>query len=153
MRSLLRSRRRVLTYAAVGGTCFVLQLVLLSVLVHLGTDRQLANAAAFAVSAQLNFLLSATLTWCDRPARDWRQSTGRWLAYNCTALASLLCDGAVFAACYRLIGTTAAAAVAVLGATCMTFFACNLVVFRRRGATASPGTGDAVPGLSGKALR
>ena len=99
----------------------------------------LANSLAFAVSAQLNFLLSSRLTWGDRPAGGWRDTSGRWAAYNGTALLSLIFDTGVFTASYRLVGTPAAAAAGVLAATCLTFLVCNRLIFRVRGGFLSIG--------------
>jgi glycosyltransferase involved in cell wall biosynthesis/putative flippase GtrA len=150
MTPLLRRNARILKYVAVGVTCFSLQFILLTAMVHLGTYRPIANSAAFAVSAQLNFLLSSKLTWGDRPTRGWRHSGGRWAAYNCTALLSLACDSVVFASVYRSVGTTAAAVIGVITATCLTYLVCNRVVFRPRVVAAAgigPVTETAVPQL------
>ena len=132
MTPLLRKNARILKYVAVGITCFSVQFILLTTIVHLGIYRPIANSAAFAVSAQLNFLLSSKLTWSDRPAHGWRHSGGRWAAYNGTALLSLACDSAVFTGIYRSVGTTAAAVIGVITATCLTYLVCNRVVFRPR---------------------
>ena len=72
MALLVRRHMRVLRYVGVGLTCFSVQFILLTAMIHLGAYRPVANSAAFAVSAQLNFLLSSKLTWGDRPARGWR---------------------------------------------------------------------------------
>lgn len=133
MKALVQKNSRILKYATVGITCFLVQYAFLTALVHAGTYRPLANSLAFAVSAQLNFLLSSRLTWGDRPAGGWRDTSGRWAAYNGTALLSLIVDTGVFTASYRLIGTTVAAAAGVLVATCLTFLVCNRLIFRLRG--------------------
>src|SRR5690242_9388613 len=96
LRTLSRGRKRLAIFAIVGVVCFAVQLALLTVMVHLGAYRPVANAVAFAVSAQLNFLLSSRVTWRDRPAAG-RGTGARWLAYNGTALLSLGCNTAVFA--------------------------------------------------------
>src|SRR5690349_14895924 len=59
LRTLSRGRKRLAIFAIVGVVCFAVQLALLTVMVHLGAYRPVANAVAFAVSAQLNFLLSS----------------------------------------------------------------------------------------------
>jgi putative flippase GtrA len=119
-------------YLAVGIICFSAQLIILTAMVHLGAYRPLANTAAFAASAQLNFLLSSKLTWRDRPACGWRHTGRRWAAYNATALLSLTCDSAVFIVSYRATGTTVGAALGVVTAACLTYLVCNRVVFRSR---------------------
>jgi putative flippase GtrA len=151
MTPLLRKNIRVLKYVAVGATCFSVQFILLTMMVHLRIYRPIANSAAFAASAQLNFLLSSKLTWADRPARGWRRSGGRWAAYNGTALLSLACDSVVFAGIYRSVGTTAAAVIGVITATCLTYLVCNRVVFRPH-VVAAAGIGS-VPETAAPQLR
>jgi putative flippase GtrA len=131
MRSISHARKRLLIYVAVGAMCFAVQFALLSIMVHAGVNRPVANAVAFAISAQLNFLLSSRLTWGDRPTASLRGTGGRWLAYNATALASLGCNTGVFVATYHAIGTLPAAAAGVLTGTCLVYLICNLLVFRR----------------------
>jgi putative flippase GtrA len=131
VRLLSPARKRLLIFATVGATCFLGQFMLLSIMVRLGIYRPIANAVSFAISAQLNFLLSSRLTWRDRPAADRRSTSGRWLAYNATALVSLGCNTGVFVAAYHTIGTTPAAALGVVSGTCLVYLVCNLLVFRR----------------------
>jgi putative flippase GtrA len=123
-------QKRVLVFVSVGVTCFAFQFVLLTLMVHLSVYRPVANAVAFAISAQLNFLLSSRLTWRDRAVVGPRGTGARWLAYNATALVSLGCNTAVFTLSYRSIGTTPAAALGVVGGTCLVYIACNLLIFR-----------------------
>jgi putative flippase GtrA len=114
----------------VGITCFAVQLVLLAIMVRLDIYRPAANAVAFALSAQLNFLLSTRLTWRDRPAGGRRGTGARWLAYNVTACLSLACNTAVFTLAYRAIGTGLAAGAGVVAGTCVVYVICNFLVFR-----------------------
>jgi putative flippase GtrA len=130
VRRLSRAQKRIVIFAAVGLVCFAVQLALLTVLVHAGAYRPIANAVGFAVSAQLNFFLSSRITWRDRPVSGWRGTGARWLAYNGTALISLGCNTAVFTLTYRAIGTTPAAAAGVLVGTFVVYLTCNLLVFR-----------------------
>jgi putative flippase GtrA len=131
MRFLRPAHERLLIFAAVGLTCFLIQFVLLSIMVRLGVYRPIANAVSFAISAQFNFLASTRLTWRDRPAAGRRTAGGRWLAYNATALVSLGCNTGVFVAAYRAVGTAPAAALGVAAGTCLVYLTCNLLVFRR----------------------
>lgn len=123
-------QKRIAVFAVVGAVCFSVQLALLTLMVHLGAYRPVANAVAFAISAQLNFLLSSRVTWRDRPAAGRGGTGARWLAYNGTALVSLGCNTAVFTLSYHSIGTTPAAALGVLTGTCVVYLTCNLLVFR-----------------------
>jgi putative flippase GtrA len=130
VRAFSDGQKRVVIFVFVGGMCFAFQFVLLTLMVHLGVYRPVANAVAFALSAQLNFLLSSRLTWRDRPVAGRRGAGARWLAYNATALVSLGCNTVVFTLSYRSIGTTPAAALGVLGGTCLVYVTCNILVFR-----------------------
>jgi putative flippase GtrA len=130
MLALSHGEKRIAIFVAVGALCFCVQLAVLTVMVQLGTYRPVANAIGFAISAQLNFLLSSRITWRDRPLAGLRGTGGRWVAYNATALVSLGCNTAVFSLCYRTLGTTAAAALGVLAGTCVVYLTCNLLVFR-----------------------
>jgi putative flippase GtrA len=130
VRVLSRAQKRIVIFAAVGATCFGVQLALLTAVVHLGASRPLANAIGFAISAQVNFLLSSKVTWRDRSASGWRDTGARWLGYNGTALVSLGVNTAVFTVCYHEIGTTLAAAAGVVIGTVVVYLTCNLVIFR-----------------------
>ena len=145
MRVLSHARKRIAIFAIVGIGCFAVQLALLTLMVHLGAYRPVANAVAFAISAQLNFLLSSRVTWRDRPAAGRSGTGARWLAYNGTALVSLGCNTTVFAVTYHSIGTTAAAGLGVLTGTCVVYLVCNLLVFRgTRPEQAAVGEAEAV---------
>jgi putative flippase GtrA len=117
-------------FILVGAACFALQLGLLTLLVHLGAYRPVANAIGFATSAQLNFLLNSRMTWRDRPAAGRRGAGVRWLGYNVSALGSLASNTAIFTLSYRAIGTVPAAAFGVIAGTGLVYLICNLLVFR-----------------------
>lgn len=138
MRLLSPARKRIAIFAAVGLTCFAAQLVMLTILVRLGAYRPVANAIAFALSAQLNFLLSSRLTWGDRPSAGRRGTGARWLAYNGTAGLSLGVNTAVFTLAYRTVGTGMAAAIGVLAGTCVVYLVCNFLVFRAKRTMTAP---------------
>jgi putative flippase GtrA len=129
LRLLSLAQNRIVIFGAVGITCFAAQLALLAILARLGTYRPVANAVSFAVSAQLNFLLSTRLTWRDRPATGRRGRGARWLAYNGTAALSLGCNTAIFTVTYTSIGSGPAAVAGVLAGTCVVYVICNLLVF------------------------
>lgn len=132
MRLLTPARRRIVVFATVGGACFIVQLILLTAVVRLGGSRPVANAIGFALSAQLNFVLSSRFTWRDRQATGRRDTSARWLAYNATALLSLGSNSVVFTASYHAIGTAAAALLGVLTGTTVVYLTCNYLVFRAR---------------------
>ena len=130
VRVLSHGQKRIAIFAAVGATCFGVQLVMLTALVHLGVNRPAANAIGFAISAQVNFLLSSKVTWRDRTVSGWRDRGARWVAYNGTALLSLGINTAVFTLAYHSIGTTPASAFGVLIGTVVVYLTCNLLIFR-----------------------
>jgi putative flippase GtrA len=139
MRRLGHAPRRFAVFLAVGAFCFAVQLALLTLVTRLGADKPVANAIGFALSAQLNFLLSSRLTWRDRKAAGRRDAGVRWLAYNTTALLSLACNTVVFTLTYKDIGAWAAALLGVLAGTAIVFLTCNFVIFRMRRPTARTG--------------
>jgi putative flippase GtrA len=132
VKTLLRRRRRQLLFLCVGVTCFLTQYAALTALAAAGTYRPLANALGFAISAQLNFVLSARLTWRDRPTAAARTLWARWASYNGTALISLAVNTAVFTAAYHRIGNLPAAVLGVLCGMCVTYLVCDLLIFRDR---------------------
>src|SRR5262245_17555494 len=62
----LSNPMRMVRLAATGGSSGIIQLIILHLLEGAGWDSQLANASGFAISAQLNFLLSQRFIWGDR---------------------------------------------------------------------------------------
>src|SRR5579884_4020547 len=81
LRTLAGSRAaRPLRFAAVGGTAALVQVAVLAFLTHHGWNALLAEVVAFFVAAQINFVLSVTLTWRDRGiGQSWPQ---RWLLFH-----------------------------------------------------------------------
>ncbi len=132
MKTLLRPGKRQLLFLCVGATCFLTQYAALTAMAAAGTYRPLANALGFAISAQLNFALSARLTWRDRPTAAARTLWARWASYNGTALISLAVNTAVFTAAYHRIGNLPAAALGVLCGMCVTYLVCDMLIFRDR---------------------
>ena len=132
MRTLLRRRRRQLLFLGVGAACFLAQYAALTALTAAGTYRPVANALGFVISAQLNFALSARLTWRDRPSAAARGLWARWASYNGIALISLAVNTAVFTIAYHRLGNLPAAALGVLAGMCVTYLVCDLIIFRDR---------------------
>lgn len=132
MRRLAHSHVRIAVFAAVGAFCFAVQLALLSLIAGAGMDRPMADVIGFALSAQLNFLLSTRFTWRDRKSAGRRDTGVRWLAYNATALLSLAFNAAIFTVAYQAVGTTVAALFGVLTGTAVVYLTCNYIVFRAR---------------------
>jgi putative flippase GtrA len=131
--------RRRLRFLLVGGSCFCLQYALLRGLSGAGLARPLGNGLGFAASAQLNFLLSARLTWGDRNAevppvgqvsrRVSKLNGYRWLSYNMTAATALVVNTLVFAAADPLAGALLASLAGVAAGTVVTYLVCDRLIF------------------------
>jgi putative flippase GtrA len=87
---------RLVRFGTVAVSCTLLQLAILVGLTHLGLNQVIANGIGLVLSAQLNFVLSARLTWRDRelrPAADPRARalawSARWAVFNTIAVAAL----------------------------------------------------------------
>ena len=133
--SALLSQPRIARFAAVALLCTLLQLLILADLAALGVGKVLANGLGFALSAQVNFVLSTLWTWRDRrPRRAGRASQlARWAMFNVTALAALAANELVFTLLDRS-GTEFLAA-SLAGIACgavVAFTVNNLVTFRVR---------------------
>jgi putative flippase GtrA len=136
--ALLKRWNRQLLFVLVGATCFLVQYCTLTVIGAAGVNRPLANALGFALSAQVNFVLSSRLTWRDRSAVSGRALWARLASYNGTALISLGVNTAVFSLVYRQVGDLAAAAIGVISGMCVTYLICDLLIFGERARHASP---------------
>lgn len=133
MVTVLMHRRRQLLFVCVGVTCFLAQYSVLTAMSAMGVSRPLANALGFLISAQLNFALSAKLTWRDRPTGAGGTLWARLLSYNATALVSLAVNTAVFTVSYQQVGNLIGAALGVVCGMCVTYLVCDLLIFRERG--------------------
>ena len=126
---------RPLRFAAVGGTCAVLQLLILELLARLRVELHLANTLGFLLSTQVNFALNSAITWRDRLAGGQGAGTaGRRLAgYNALALGSLAINQAAFAVALHVAHYLAASALGILAGMLLTYAVSGLVLFRRKG--------------------
>ncbi len=152
MGTLLRRSKRQLLFVCVGATCFLAQYAALTAMVAAGTYRPLADALGFAISAQLNFALSARLTWRDRPTAA-RAPWARWASYNGIALISLAVNTAVFTVAYHRLGNLPAAALGVLAGMCVTYLVCDLLIFRDRRTPRTVGGAHRRPRRPARAVR
>jgi putative flippase GtrA len=91
---------RPLRFLSVGAICFALQLGILFALTEAAVlPAVVANAIAFLVSAQINFLLSSVLTWRDRlPGTTQAVCARRWAKFNVVALVAVAVNSVGFAA-------------------------------------------------------
>lgn len=130
-RVALKPLNRIVRFAVVGVSCFLVQLGLIHAL---DTSMHLyyADVIAFLLSAQLNFLLSMSFTWGDR--RDGEPLGVRWVKFNANALVSVtLVNATVF---YLLVQAGlpfwVAMALANLASSLWTFLVNHFFVFKTR---------------------
>jgi glycosyltransferase involved in cell wall biosynthesis/putative flippase GtrA len=141
---------RFVRFSVVAASSTLLQLLVLFGLTRLGVDKVLANGIGFALSAQLNFVLSARLTWRDRGPRyaaharspgraRLRAWSARWASFNVVALIALAVNELVFwVATHTGVRLLVASLLGIACGALVTFTANNLVTFRR----AAPRAGE-----------
>ncbi len=131
--TVTRPLRFVGTGVAAGG----LQITLLAFLTARGLNSLPANAVAFLVAAQFNFLMSNVVTWRDR------QLTGslrrRWLLFHASIAIMALLNMLVFVTVRDLVPALAASALGIATGACGNYVAGDRLVFRQPStATLSP---------------
>jgi putative flippase GtrA len=122
----------VLRFALVGSTCGLIQLGLLHILVEAEVQANLANLAAFAISAQVNFILSQFFTWRDRWAPSLRPSRliSRLFLFNGSVATTGVVNQSVFALANLIIWYLPAAALGIAVAAVTNFLLNDRIVFR-----------------------
>jgi putative flippase GtrA len=121
----LRGSRRYLCRAELLG---------LALLVRLGVEQHVANALAFLFSTQVNFALSAALTWRDRLDTTGRPTAvaRRLAGYNAMALGTLVANQAVFVLALPAAHYLAASALGILAGMLINYTVSGRVIFRPR---------------------
>jgi putative flippase GtrA len=125
----------VLRFGMIGSLAGLTQLALLLSFQRVGWHALVANATAFVLAAQLNFILSHVFTWRDRPSH--RSLARRWLAFHGSIASMALVNMAVFAVASTAVPTLAAAASGILAAAIGNYLIGDRLVFvpsRPRGA-------------------
>ena len=122
---------RPVRFAAVGATCAALQLLGLALLVRLGVEQHVANALAFLLSTQVNFALSAAVTWRNRLAAGGSPTAVAWrlAGYNAMALGTLVVNQAVFALALPAVHYLAASALGILAGMLLNYTVSGRVIF------------------------
>lgn len=127
--SLLRSTAaRPLRFAGSGLTAGLGQFGALVLLLRAGWPDLAANVIAFALGAQINFVLSSLLTWRDR--HEGRPIWRRWLVYHGAILSMALVNMAVFASTRTLVPALLASALGIAAAALGNFVMGDRFVFR-----------------------
>ena len=127
-RALVRMPRFVL----VGAICTVVQIVLFYQFRPLSPWPTLANAAAFVLSAQLNFMLSYRVTWHDTKRQVGYALGATMVKYNMSILMATGINAAAFLVFHRLFPGPDFVAIfcAITVSTVCTFLTNHLYVFR-----------------------
>jgi putative flippase GtrA len=121
---------RPLRFAMTGGLAGLTQLVLLKLFTDQSVHALPANAAAFLLAAQVNFVLSNLFTWRDRGAGRalWR----RWLVFHGSIAGMAVVNMAVFAVARTMMPDLAASVAGICAAAFGNFLIGDHLVFRPR---------------------
>jgi putative flippase GtrA len=119
---------RIARFALTGGLAAIAQLVLLTIFTDYGWHAIGANAVAFLLAAQLNFVLSTFFTWPDR--QGTLSIKRRWLLFHGSIAAMAVLNMAVFAAMRLLMPDLAASAAGIGAAAIGNFLIGDRLVFR-----------------------
>jgi putative flippase GtrA len=124
---------RLARFACTGVAAGIVQLALLHLWTERGWDALVANPVAFLISAQLNFLLSATFIWGDRQDGMRRTATlvRRWLAFHGSILGTTLINQVVFAVAQTALPPLVAAGTGIAAAALLNFLVQDRLVFAR----------------------
>lgn len=137
-RSRRLPKRRLVTFAGVGGMCLLLQLTILHLAItgldiSSRLDESLANAAAFMISTQINFWISRSTTWRDRrvPGTTLIARLKQQVAFNALAIGGLVINQVVFVLTSRHIGAVPASGIGTVAASGVTLVMSSIAVFPR----------------------
>src|SRR5579884_2561240 len=127
---LLHPRARPLRFITSGAIAAAVQLGLLVAFERLGWGI-MSNAAALAVATQVNFLLSARLTWGDRDHGSGLFQ--RWLLYQGSTGTMAVVNMAVFLVARTWLPAVEASALGILAGAVGNYLSADRMVFRRPG--------------------
>jgi putative flippase GtrA len=122
-------------FAATGAVAAAAQLALLAAFLEAGAPPTLSNALAIALAAQVNFGLSRSFTWHDRP-REGRLVFD-WARFMVAVSASAALNLTVVEATRRVIEPLPAAALGILAGAALNFVVADRLIFSARGAAES----------------
>jgi putative flippase GtrA len=128
---LLSERARPLRFVFTGGLCGLIQLVLFTLLVRSNWSPLIANAVAFLLSAQVNFLLSWSFTWGDRQVHQRANLLARWLTFHGSIVGTALLNQLVFWLAHLLLPNLFAVMLGIGVAALANFVLLDRQVFRK----------------------
>jgi putative flippase GtrA len=122
---------RLVRFAIVGVLCLVLQYLIVELLhTEAGLGAFLSDAIGFALSAQLNFLLSNQFSWGDASRVRGGALFRRWLNFLSVASLATIINATVYAVARNHVGSLAAIVCASVVSTTWTFFLNHYFVFQ-----------------------
>lgn len=130
-----RFEGRAARFALTGLLCAALQLALVAAFEAARLPGLIANAGAFFLAAQLNFVLSSRFTWGDRVRNG--PLVWRWVAFLGAISGTAVLNMAVFAAARGVVGELQAAALGIAASALVNFVVGDRAIFR---STPIPGT-------------
>ena len=130
-RALLSGGIRPMRFAMIGVACAVLQLGLLTLFVETAGLGPFANAAAFLITAQVNFLLNYRFTWADRGLVASRPRWVQFLSFNALVAVAVVVNQSVYIAVERFLPYIVAGAVGIGATTVVKFLAADRWIFIR----------------------
>jgi putative flippase GtrA len=120
-------KHRVVRFAAVGATCAAAQLALFWAVAEAGVHPSFANAFAFLVAAQMNFVLTRWVTWADRQTRRGLGLT--WLHFMSAIGLTAALNFSVFEVARLFVAPLAAAAAGIGAGAVANFLISDRSVF------------------------
>lgn len=147
MGRLLSARARPLRFLVTGGTTGAFQLALVAALTHRGWADLPANATAFLLAAELNFILSWQFTWRDRHSARagsrWPATIAAlWAAFHASIAGTAALNQSVFLLARMALPTLAASALGIATGAAGNYLLGNRLIFRaptsRLGADLAP---------------
>lgn len=130
-RSLVSGGIRPMRFAMIGGACAVLQLGLLTLFVEAAGLGAFANAAAFLITAQVNFFLNYRLTWADRGRVASRPRWVQFVSFNALVAVAVVVNQSVYIAVERFLPYIVAGAVGIGATTAVKFLVADRWIFIR----------------------
>lgn len=125
---LQSERARLLRFIICGGTASVIQLGFLHFFLGWGWIALPADALSIFLGAQVNFLLSSTITWRDR--RDGACWWRRWVGFHCAIAGTATLNLAVFTVASVVMPHLIAAALGIGVAAVCNYLAGDRLIFR-----------------------
>ncbi|QBD78168.1 hypothetical protein EPA93_20065 [Ktedonosporobacter rubrisoli] len=134
--TLLSNKARPVRFILTGGLAGLCQLGLLALLLKLQVYAILANALAFFLAAQVNFVLSTLFTWRDRqlPGSGKNTLLLRWLAFHGSILGTALLNMLVFTLAHLAMPALLASALGIIAAAIINFTVIDRFVFSKHSA-------------------